>query len=332
MSKVGDFDRVMEWVHNAPSVCIVKIGDVPIHAHVTFLFLSALILGLGITHLETLWYTVTTLSIGWMTSLLTSLSHFHVTRAIGGKIEKDVLWPLGGISPCSYEGVPNALKVLAAVAGPMLLFPFFVIYFVLGGAHLDLIIGRIAPGGEYGNFQTVMVWASSLMLWLMILNFLIPLHPLTGFELLRNSVGRFTSRTGVVATALVMTLPWTYIFITHGAFYGNLLQLWFGIWMMPQQIQMAIALSNGQVDHLPFFAGEEQTEDVHVHKHQTTTYGKLAEDKAWVTATTEKEISDSFVPPPPLAAAALASQKVTMKVSSNMKLPPGTYTIEDSVA
>ena len=328
MHKLGDFDRVMEWVHNAPSVSIVRLGDVPIHAHVTFLFLSALILAFGITHPETFWYTVITLSIGWLTSFLTSLSHFHVTRAIGGKIEKDVLWPLGGVSPCSYEGVPNALKLLAAVAGPMLLFPFFVLYFVAGGAHLDLIIGRIAPGGEYGNFQTVMVWAASLMIWLMVLNFLIPLHPLTGFELLRHSLGRFTSRTGLVSTALVLTLPWTYIFISHGAFYGNLLQLWFGIWMIPQQVQMALALTKAEVDHLPFFAGESESADgvalspvqsTAVPKAVTLTYGNL-EDKLWTAAATQ--------PPPP----APVNQKVTMKVTSGMKLPPGTYTIEDAVA
>jgi hypothetical protein len=327
MHKMGDFDRVMEWVHNAPSVCIVKLGDAPIHAHVTFLFLSALILGFGITHSETFWYTVITLSIGWLTSLLTSLSHFHVTRAIGGKIEKDVLWPLGGISPASYEGVPNALKLMAAIAGPMLLFPFFVLYFIAGGAHLDLIIGRIAPGGEYGNVQTVMVWASSLMIWLMILNFAIPLHPLTGFELLRHTVGRFTSRTGLVATAFVLTVPWTYILISHGAFYGNLLQLWFGIWMMPQQIQMAMALTKSDVDHLAFFAGEGEADGAalspvqatSVPKAVTHTYGKM-EEKPWTPAETQP------APPAPL------SQKVTMKVTSGMKLPPGTYTIEDSLA
>jgi hypothetical protein len=275
-----------------------------------------------------LWYTVTTLSIGWMTSLLTSLSHFQVTRAIGGKIEKDVLWPLGGISPCTYEGVPTALKLLAAVAGPMLLFPFFVLYFLAGGAHLDLIIGQIAPGGEYGNFQTVMVWAASLMIWLMILNFLIPLHPLTGFELLRHSVGRFTSRTGLVATALVITVPWTYVFITHGAFYGNLLQLWFGIWMLPQQIQMALALGKGEgVDHLPFFAGEDVEEVSHSLSHSTTTNNnEIVSMKTYGKVVSDSSESLSAVPQPPSA------QKVTMKVSSGMKLPPGTYTIEDSVA
>lgn len=317
---------MMEWVHNAPSVCIFNWGDVPIHAHVTFLFLSALILGFGITHPETLWYTVITLSIGWLTSLLTSLSHFHVTRAVGGKIEKDVLWPLGGISPCSYEGVPTALKLLAAVAGPMLLFPFFVLYFFAGGAHLDMIIGRIAPGGEYSNFQTVMVWASSLMVWLMILNFLIPLHPLTGFELLRHSVGRFTSRSGLVATALVLSIPWTYIFVTHGAWFGNLLQLWWGIYMLPQQIQLALALSKREVDHLPFFAGDQQPQ-LHVDKEDVLKpqpYGKL-DEKPWLT-------SEAQQTPASLASVAPSSQKVTMRISSNMKLPPGTYTIDDAVA
>jgi len=311
----------MEWVHNAPSVCILKIGDVPVHAHVTFLFLSALILAFGITQVKTLWFTVITLSIGWLTSLLTSLSHFHVTRAIGGKIEKNVLWPLGGISPASYEGVPTALKLMAAIAGPMLLFPFFVLYFIAGGAHLDLIIGRIAPGGEYGYLQTVMVWASSLMIWLMILNFAIPLQPLTGFELLRHSVGRFISRKALVATAFVLTLPWTYIFISHGAFYNNLLQLWFGIWMMPQQIQMALALAKSDVDSLPFFEGETDGAEqaTTLPKAVTQTYGNM-EEKPWTPSEAQ------------LTASAPMSQKVTMKVTSGMKLPPGTYTIEDAVA
>jgi hypothetical protein len=151
--------------------------------------------------------------------------------------------------------------------------------------------------------------------------------------LLRHSVGRFTSRTGLVATALVITLPWTYIFITHGAFYGNLLQLWFGIWMMPQQIQMALALSKSEVDHLPFFAGEEPeslpTDLSTVSQSalvKAQAYGKL-EEKPWNVPETPAQQT-----PIPLATAAPISQKVTMKVNSSMKLPPGTYTIEDAVA
>ena len=81
--------------------------------------------------------------------------------------------------------------------------------------------------------------------------------------------------------------------------------------MIPQLFHIIIALSSGRVDDLPFFAGED------VQQQQTA-------GPTTATGTT--------------AAAAVAAygkfmeeEKTTMKITTNMKLPPGTYTIEDGI-
>jgi hypothetical protein len=217
-------------------------------------------------------YTLITLSIGWMTSLLTSLNHYHVTKAVGGVIEKDVLWAPGGVSPCSYKGVPDSLKLMAAVAGPMLLFPFFILYFLLSGGKIEFALGLIAPGDELTSFSAVMMWATSLMLWLMAINFLYPLHPLTGFELLRHSIGKVVGKTVLVSIAWLIAVPMTVLFIWQGAKYFNLLQMWIGIWAMPQLLQIVLAIATGTVDKLPFFAGEEEEKKVVLAEAAPSSY------------------------------------------------------------
>ena len=314
-----DIDVVCDWIHKTPSIKILTMSGIPLHAHVSFLFLSAFIIALAGFNP----FTIITLSIGWFTSLTTSLSHFVTVRACGGLIEKDVIWPLGGISPCSMENVPRALRLISAVSGPMLLFPYFMIYFLIGGGNLEFILGGIAPGAKYSFFEAVFVWAASLMLWLMAMNFLFPLHPLTGFELLRHSIGRFVSRQALVTTALVISTPMTLVFLWHGTMHGpNLLQLWLGIWAVPQLIQMSLALSKNSVDHLPFFAGEAIEADVPITPLPLVGavvpaefIGKGSEDWPSETQTATNQV-----------------KLVQLKNSTGLKLPPGTYTIEDSAA
>ena len=323
----NDIDKIMEWIHSGPSLHLITAFGIPIHAHVSLLFLTCLIVITGISNIS---YTLITLSIGWMTSLLTSLNHYQVTKAVGGVIEKDVLWAPGGISPASYKGIPDSLKLMAACAGPLLLFPFFIVYFLLsGGTHVEWALGLIAPGvGMASNsmgvpgvglttFEAVMYWAASLMLWLMAINFCYPLHPLTGFEILRYTIGRFVSRQILVSVALMIALPMTAVFFWQGATYFNLLQIWIGIWGLPQVIQLIFAIATDSVDKLPFFAGEEVSEEV-----VPATYGKMEEPK-WDTKAPSS---------PAQAQPSLGAKIAQLRVSTGMKLPPSTYTIEDAVA
>ena len=312
--KLADIDVICDWINSTPSIQILTVNGIPLHAHVSFLFLSAFIIALAGFNP----YTLITLSIGWFTSLTTSLSHFNTAKACGGEIEKDVIWPLGGISPCNMDRVPRALKLISAVSGPMLLFPYFMIYFLLSGGNLDLSLGLIAPGVKYGFFTAVFTWAASLMLWLMAMNFLFPLHPLTGFELLRHSIGRFMSRQALVTTALMISIPWTLVFLYQGALRGpNLLQLWLGIWAVPQVIQIILAVSNGTVDSLPFFAGEEI--EVPVTPLPVVQGKVLGKDIQSSNLEEDKWPNQQAVEPPPLQ----------MK-SQAFKSTGGTYTIEET--
>lgn len=310
-----DIDRIMDWIHSCPSLHLVTIMDVPIYAHVSLLFLSSLIIVTGMSNVQ---YTLITLGIGWMTSLLTSLNNYHVTRAVGGVIDKTVLWAPGGVAPATFEGVSAPLRLLAAISGPILLFPFFIVYFLLsGGNHIEFALGLIAPDGSVTTFHTVMLWATSLMMWLMAINFLYPLHPLTGFELLRHTIGRLFGKTLLVAVAFVIAVPMTAVFLWQGALYFNLLQIWIAIWGLPQLVQMALAIGTNTVDQLPFFAGE--VEVVEKPAVPASSYGRLDEGK-WD--------AQPAAPAPPQPSAKI----VQMRINPGMKLPPGTYTIEDTVA
>jgi hypothetical protein len=84
--------------------------------------------------------------------------------------------------------------------------------------------------------------------------------------------------------------------------------------MLSQRIQKTVALSKGEVDHLPFFAGEETGPTPLI----------------WLLLGF-RQLAYPSPSPIPLATAAPIGQKVSMKINSSMKLPAGTYTIEYAV-
>ena len=124
----------------------------------------------------------------------------------------------------------------------------------------------------------------------------------------------------------MIALPMTAIFIWQGAKYFCLLQIWIGIWGMPQLLQIALAIATDTVEQLPFFAGEEEEENQESTGGFTApaSYGKLEEAK-W-----EAQVVPN--PPTPPQSANPGQKIVQMRIAPGMKLPPGTYTIEDTVA
>jgi len=241
----------MTWVHTAPSVHVLTARGVPFRVHVSLLFLSALVATTGWTNLG---YTGLTLVLGWLAALVTSLCNYLATVAVGGKIAANLLCAPGWTGPCSYRGVSAPLKLLAAVAGPMPYCVSFVLTCVLSGGRVESALGLIAPNDRLTTFEAVVAWSSSFTLWQIAINFIYPLHPLTGFELLRHSLGRLVSRQTLVTAALAVAVPMTALFIWQGGKYMCLLQIWIGIWGLPQLFQVSLALASGSVDRLPFFA------------------------------------------------------------------------------
>ena len=162
-----------------------------------------------------------------------------------------MLCPPGAGSPCDLSGVPGSLRLLAAVSGQAPYLVLFLLCFLLSGSRLEL---ALAPGDSFA----IVAWAASFMFWLMAINFCYPLHPLTGFELLRHTLGRFVGRTILVSIALAIAVPMTVVFFWQGAKYFNLLQIWIGIWGLPQVVQIIMAIATDSVDNLPFFASSAE--------------------------------------------------------------------------
>jgi hypothetical protein len=314
-----DISAVMNWVHNSPSIPLFKFYGIPLRAHISFIFLLLLTIASNALNHTSFWFVLTTHGIGWLTSLIASTNHYRTVKAVGGNIDNCVIWPLGGLSPVSFpKSVPEQLRFICDVSGPMVLFPLFMMYFLLNGGHLEpglglSNLGVYGPGTAFnlGEWQVVALCASSLMMQLMIMNFLVPLHPLTGWSVLRHFLGGLMGRQGLVTLALLISTGWTYYFVVEGAKTLNFFQLWFALWMMPQLVHMLVGLANGRVDDLPFFAGEEKESVVAPvfvgNSIPQQAYGKFIEDEKTSSNTT------------------------SMKIITTMKLPPGTYTIEDGV-
>eukprot|EP00401_Gymnodinium_catenatum_P020436 CAMPEP_0117551328 /NCGR_PEP_ID=MMETSP0784-20121206/49137_1 /TAXON_ID=39447 /ORGANISM="" /LENGTH=275 /DNA_ID=CAMNT_0005348369 /DNA_START=25 /DNA_END=848 /DNA_ORIENTATION=- len=108
------------------------------------------------------------------TVLVHELGHCAGAKAVGGSVQKILLWPLGGLAFCGSGGGP-AGDLVVALAGPLTHGPMYLAWY---GLH-TLAAESTDTFGDYNStVREVSANAMSLQVVLVVFNLLVPVYPL----------------------------------------------------------------------------------------------------------------------------------------------------------
>jgi Zn-dependent protease len=153
---------------------LFKLAGVPVHFHYTLPIWAVLELVMALSA-SRFWLSLLTIPVHVGTVLVHELGHRYAAERCGGECRSIVLWPLGGLSPCSHAGgLANQLKV--TLAGPLTHVPMLLLWFLISGGVSDLRSGMVVT--EHNFWERFCMYGMSLNFWLLFLNLLVPVYPL----------------------------------------------------------------------------------------------------------------------------------------------------------
>jgi Zn-dependent protease len=150
--------------------------------------------------------------------LLHEFGHALACRQVGGRANRIVLWPFGGVAYVDPPPRPGA-TLWSIAAGPLVnvaLFPVFLI-------AVNAAESAGWPSGSRDAY-TLLVWVSKINFWLLIFNIL-PVYPLDGGQILRSLLWFILGRARSLMAAAVLGLIGTAAFIGLAVWDQN---LWLG--------------------------------------------------------------------------------------------------------
>ncbi|MEN9635345.1 MAG: hypothetical protein RL077_3749 [Verrucomicrobiota bacterium] len=162
--------------------------------------------------------------------LLHEFGHAFACRQTGGKADKIVLWPLGGVA--FVQPPPRAgAELWSIAAGPLVNVVLFPLLMVI--ASWSESSGLSARVPDFGKFIYMIWWINR---GLLIFN-LLPIYPLDGGQILRSllwfKLGR--ARSLLVATLIgFVGLPIFALYVLSSSS-GNLLMIGLMVWFLGQQ-------------------------------------------------------------------------------------------------
>jgi len=110
----------------------------------------------------------------FMTVLIHELGHCAGAKVVGGRVEKILLWPLGGLAFCSSGGGPKG-DLVVALAGPLTHVPQYFLWF---GLEQWAIQNPSQLGSWASTVQGLLSNAVRLQILLVVFNLLVPVYPL----------------------------------------------------------------------------------------------------------------------------------------------------------
>ncbi|CAE8678398.1 unnamed protein product [Polarella glacialis] len=110
----------------------------------------------------------------FLTVLVHELGHCAGAKLVGGKVERILLWPLGGLAFCSSGGGPKG-DLLVALAGPITHAPQYVAWMAL---YKVVVRSPESFGSWAPTMEGLCAQAMSLQIILVVFNLLVPIYPL----------------------------------------------------------------------------------------------------------------------------------------------------------
>jgi Zn-dependent protease len=184
------------WLHKG-TFRLARVAGVDVFLHWSWFAVAALQLGLLPSEYRSLGWNVAQYLTLFLIVLLHELGHVLACRSVGGKADRIVLWPLGGIAFVSPPPRPGAL-LWSIAAGPL-------VNLLLVPPTVGLVLLRPGPWWVPGptDPERFAFMLALINLGLLLLN-LLPIYPLDGGQivlaLLWFVVGRWR---GLLAVSLV---------------------------------------------------------------------------------------------------------------------------------
>lgn len=194
------------------SVRIFEFRGIEIFLHWSWMIVAVLVIMLRRGQFSSLAWNVATYVSLFAIVLLHELGHALACRSVGGKADRIVLWPLGGVAYVKPPQRPGAV-LWSIAAGPLvnlvLLVPAFVAWQLTTG-HVSLDLGRYLRTLFYINLA------------LLVFNCL-PVYPLDGGQMLRAVLWYFVGRAKSLRWAAMLGLAGAVVLGGIAAAFGEIL-------------------------------------------------------------------------------------------------------------
>lgn len=132
----------------------------------------------------------------FLTVLIHELGHCAGAKIVGGRVERILLWPLGGLAFCFSGGGPTK-ELIVSLAGPLTHAPQYAFWWAL---H-HWIVSSPGTFGTYGpSLESITSTAMSLQIVLFIFNLFVPVYPLDCSKVIMSTCQLFgaSARTAAV--------------------------------------------------------------------------------------------------------------------------------------
>lgn len=194
------------------------------------------------------------------TVLVHELGHCLGAKVVGGRVQRILLWPLGGLAFCSSPGTPCA-DLVVALAGPLTHAPQ-----LLGWrALLVLVQGSVAELGAFGPVLLGFCERAVSLQWLLAaFNLLVPIYPLDCSKVIISlcrlcgascrTAAMIMVSLSVLCVCLLAASMMKLVVLPYVAFTYHPMHLVMLGWLMLQTYQLYSHIAQHSEDRHPLFA------------------------------------------------------------------------------
>eukprot|EP00929_Paragymnodinium_shiwhaense_P083959 TRINITY_DN44871_c0_g1_i1.p1 TRINITY_DN44871_c0_g1~~TRINITY_DN44871_c0_g1_i1.p1 ORF type:complete len:309 (+),score=47.17 TRINITY_DN44871_c0_g1_i1:166-1092(+) len=237
-----------------------------------------------------------------LTVLIHELGHCAGAKLVGGRAQKILLWPLGGLAFCGSGGGPGADLVVATM-GPLTHLPQYAIW---RGLH-DAAVASSAGNGKFGPMLVNLCSAAMTMqILLFCFNVFVPVYPLDCSRIIiallclggvpvRVAAGGMCLLSCVVIVLLIASMMGKLVIPNVAVGYHPTMAL-LVLWLSYQTYQLYAHISKDRVEAHPLFRGlDERLADATAEERQPLAAGqeRRADEQQDDAARTQAPIAEA---------------------------------------
>jgi len=196
----------------------------------------------------------------FFTILIHELGHCLGAKIVGGKTQRILLWPLGGLAFCGHGGGPKS-DLLVALAGPLTHVPQWLAWRALSVATAGSLAIRLGTLGPV--VTSLCAQAMSMQIMLAAFNLLVPCYPLDCSKIV-ISLCRLAGASANSAALFMCSLSVLCIFVLIASMAGKVhipliaigfhpINVMLVCWMAYQTYQLCCQVSVNEVKSHPLF-------------------------------------------------------------------------------